>query len=70
MCDEGFGEDALDLMLAHKRTGMKAIYNLAKLMPERERALAKWARLLTEPENADAADGASNVLLFDGRSAM
>jgi hypothetical protein len=54
-------------MLAHKRTGMKAIYNLAKLMPERERAFARWARLLTEPENADKADGAGNVLAFAAR---
>ena len=50
LCEEGFSEDALDLMLAHKRTGMKAIYNLAKLMPERGRAFARWARLLTELE--------------------
>jgi integrase len=70
LCDEGFGEDALDLMLAHKRTGMKAIYNLAKLMPERERAFARWARLLTEPENAEAAEGVRNVLPFAARSAM
>ena len=57
-------------MLAHKRTGMKAIYNLAKLMPERERAFARWASLLAEPENADAADDAGNVLPFAARSAM
>jgi hypothetical protein len=54
LCEEGFSEDALDLMLAHKRTSMKAIYNLAKLMPERERASARWARLLTGPESARA----------------
>ena len=70
LCEEGFSEDALDLMLAHKRTGMKAIYNLAKLMPERERAFATWARLLAGPENADAADGAGNVLSFAARSVM
>ena len=66
LCEEGFNEDALDLMLAHKRTGMKAIYNLARLMPERERAFDRWARLLTEPDNADAR--ASNVLRFGQRS--
>ncbi len=70
LCEEGFSEDALDLMLTHKRTGMKAIYNLAKLMPERERASARWARLLTGPENADGADDAGNVLAFATRSAM
>jgi integrase len=70
LCEEGFSEDALDLMLAHKRTGMKAIYNLAKLMPERGGAFARWARLLTEPENADVADGAGNVLPFATGSVM
>jgi hypothetical protein len=69
LCEEGFSEDALDLMLAHKRTGMKAIYNLSKLMPERERAFARWASLLTEPKSADAAD-AGNVLPFAARSTM
>ena len=68
LCEEGFSEDALDLMLAHKRTGMKAIYNLAKLMPERERAFDRWARLLTEPDNADGRAG--NVLPFAARSTM
>ena len=62
LCEEGFGEEALDLMLAHKRTGMKAIYNVAKLMPERQRAFSKWAMLLTEPENADTVPSAGNIV--------
>jgi integrase len=65
LCEAGFNEDALDLMLAHKRSGMKAVYNLAKLMRERKRAFGVWAKLLTDP-----AAETDNVLSFPTRSAM
>ena len=41
---------------------MKAIYNVAKLMPERQRAFSKWAMLLTEPENVDTVPSAGNIV--------
>jgi integrase len=65
LCEAGFNEDALDLMLAHKRSGMKAVYNLARLMPERKRAFDAWAKLLTGPVAET-----DNVLSFPTRSTM
>jgi integrase len=47
---EDFDVDALDQVLAHKRTGVAAIYQRSKRWPERVRALNAWADLILNVE--------------------
>jgi integrase len=47
---EDFDIDALDQVLAHKRTGVAAIYQKSKRWPERVRALDEWAVLIAPAE--------------------
>ena len=58
---EDFDVDALDQVLAHKRSGVAAIYQRSKRWPERVRALDVWAALITQAELD------SNVVRFGSR---
>ena len=42
----GFNPDAIERQLAHKGQGVRAIYNLAKHMPERKEMMQAWADYL------------------------
>lgn len=42
----GFNPDAIERQLAHKGQGVRAIYNLAKHMPERKKMMQAWADYL------------------------
>jgi hypothetical protein len=42
-----FDVDLLDQCLAHTRKGVQAVYQRSGRMPERVRALAAWADLIT-----------------------
>ena len=44
----GFNADAIERQLAHKGQGVRAIYNLAKHLPERQRMMQTWADLLDQ----------------------
>jgi integrase len=64
---EDFDVDALDQVLAHKRSGVAAIYQRSKRWPERVRALDAWAALVTGEAVSDEAIPA-NVLPFARRA--
>jgi integrase len=42
----GFNPDAIERQLAHKGQGVRAIYNLAKHLPERKKMMQAWADYL------------------------
>jgi hypothetical protein len=39
----------IDLMLAHKPSGVEALYNRASFMPRRRQIAGEWAELLVGP---------------------
>ena len=44
--EAGYNPDAIERQLAHKGQGVRAIYNLAKHMPERKKMMQAWADYL------------------------
>jgi integrase len=56
---DAFDIDALDQVLAHKRTGVRAVYQRAARMETRAKALAAWAALLLDEVEPD-----SNIVSF------
>ena len=50
----GFNPDAIERQLAHKAQGVRAVYNLAKHLPERQRMMQSWADHLDELRAATA----------------
>jgi integrase len=56
---ERFDIDALDQVLAHKRSGVAAVYQRSRRMDARAEALAAWAALLLDEARPD-----SNVVPF------
>jgi integrase len=50
----GFNPDAIERQLAHKAQGVRAVYNLAKHLPERRRMMQAWADHLDELRAATA----------------
>lgn len=44
--EQGWSADAIERQLAHKESGVRAIYNLAEYMPERRRMMQAWADYL------------------------
>jgi integrase len=55
---EDFDVDALDQVLAHKRTGVAAIYQRSNRWPARVKALESWAKyILGEAEPGEAEPG-------------
>jgi integrase len=57
----GVGPEVVDLLLAHVRTGVRAIYDRSELLPERRAALVAWAAWLDQLEASEPA-GAAKVL--------
>jgi integrase len=55
LLSDEFDVDALDRVIAHKRSGVAATYNLSTRMDARVAAMTKWANLLfDEPEPVEA----------------
>ncbi len=44
--EQGWSADAIERQLAHKESGVRAIYNLAEYLPERQRMMQAWADYL------------------------
>jgi len=44
--EQGFNADAIERQLAHKASGVRAVYNAAEYLPERRRMLQHWADYL------------------------
>jgi integrase len=44
--EQGFNSDAIERQLAHKASGVRAIYNAAEYLPERRRIMQHWADYL------------------------
>lgn len=61
----GFNPDAIERQLAHKGQGVRAVYNLAKHLPERQRMMQEWADHL----DALRADTAGVVIPFKAKAA-
>lgn len=56
--EQGWAADAIERQLAHKESGVRAIYNLAEYMPERRRMMQAWADYLeTLKQEASSASG-------------
>jgi integrase len=55
LLSDDFDVDALDRALAHKRSGIAAIYNHSTRMDARAKAFAKWANLLLGEQPVEAA---------------
>ena len=55
LLSDEFDVDALDRALAHKRSGMAAIYNHSTRMEARAKAFARWADLLVGEQPVEAA---------------
>jgi integrase len=67
LLSDEFDVDALDRAIAHKRTGVAAIYNLSTRMDARIAAMTKWANLLLDaPEPVEAEP--SNVVPLPRRA--
>ncbi|WP_066092672.1 tyrosine-type recombinase/integrase [Xanthomonas massiliensis] len=63
--EQGFNPDAIERQLAHKGQGVRAIYNLAKFMPERRKMMQAWADYL----DGLRADTSSTVVPFKPKAA-
>lgn len=61
----GFNPDAIERQLAHKGQGVRAVYNQAKHLPERQRMMQEWADYL----DALRADTEGVVLPFKTKAA-
>lgn len=61
----GFNSDAIERQLAHKGQGVRAVYNQAKHLPERQRMMQEWADYL----DALRADTEGVVLPFKTKAA-
>jgi len=61
----GFNPDAIERQLSHKGQGVRAVYNLAKHLPERQRMMQEWADYL----DALRADTGGVVVSFQARAA-
>lgn len=44
--EQGWSADAIERQLAHKESGVRAVYNLAEYLPERRRMMQAWADYL------------------------
>ena len=44
--EQGFNADAIERQLAHKASGVRAVYNAAEYLPERRRMMQHWADYL------------------------
>ncbi len=44
--EQGFNADAIERQLAHKAAGVRATYNAAEYLPERQRMMQRWADYL------------------------
>ena len=44
--EQGFNADVIERQLAHKASGVRAVYNGAEYMPERRRMMQHWADYL------------------------
>ncbi len=63
--EQGFNPDAIERQLAHKGQGVRAVYNLAKFMPERRKMMQAWADYLDELR----ADTTGTVVPFKPKAA-
>lgn len=62
--EQGFNADVIERQLAHKASGVRAVYNGAEYMPERKRMMQHWADYL-----GGLAAGADVISINKGKAA-
>jgi integrase len=62
--EQGFNADAIERQLAHKASGVRAVYNAAEYLPERRRMMQHWADYLDGLKK-----GAEVIAIHKGKAA-